>query len=87
MAERCKEDSLVVTWLPDGILFEMSKHKVSNWEEEDSTVKVPCYLLRRSNGICQLNAILLAKCNSLTILYLLINGICGQTHRRTKGIT
>ena len=29
MAERCQEDSLMVTWLPDGILFEMSKHKVS----------------------------------------------------------
>ncbi len=29
MAERCEEDSLVVTWLPDGILFEMAKHKVS----------------------------------------------------------
>ena len=29
MAERCEEDSLLITWLPDGILFEMSKHKVS----------------------------------------------------------
>ena len=29
MAENCEEDSLVVTWLPDGILFEMSRHRVS----------------------------------------------------------
>ena len=32
MAERCEEDGLMVTWLPDGILFEMSKHKVSKVE-------------------------------------------------------